>query len=77
MTAPVSPRKTPAEILPMLPAVEAELYIAGGWVMVDGSGGGAAVHGCQSKGFELTPEASLTAARNPVTIMLHNRLIQA
>ena len=69
MTAPVRLAKRLAEILPCSRR-EAELYIAGGWVMVDGLVVEEPQFMVSEQKIELHPEASLTAAE-PVTILLH------
>ncbi|MDD5300243.1 MAG: rRNA pseudouridine synthase [Gallionella sp.] len=69
MTAPVRLAKRLAEILPCSRR-EAELYIAGGWVMVDGLVVEEPQFMVAEQKIELHPEANLTAAE-PVTILLH------
>lgn len=69
MTAPVRLAKRLAQILPCSRR-EAELYIAGGWVMVDGQVVEEPQFMVAEQKIELSPEASLAAAE-PVTIMLH------
>jgi len=69
MTAPVRLAKRLAEILPCSRR-EAELYIAGGWVMVDGLAVEEPQFMVSEQKIELHPEASLTAAE-PATILLH------
>ncbi len=69
MRAPVRLAKRLAEILPCSRR-EAELYIAGGWVMVDGLVVEEPQLMVSEQRIELHPEASLTAAE-PVTILLH------
>ncbi|MDH4287009.1 MAG: rRNA pseudouridine synthase [Gallionella sp.] len=69
MTAPVRLAKRLAQILPCSRR-EAELYIAGGWVMVDGQVVEEPQFMVAEQKIELSPEANLTAAE-PVTIMLH------
>lgn len=69
MTAPVRLAKRLAEILPCLRR-EAELYIAGGWVMVDGLVVEEPQFMVAEQKIELHPDANLTAAE-PVTILLH------
>lgn len=69
MTAPVRLAKRLAEILPCSRR-EAELYIAGGWVRVDGQAVEEPQFMVAEQKVELHPDANLTAAE-PVTIMLH------
>ncbi|OGS80784.1 MAG: RNA-binding protein [Gallionellales bacterium GWA2_55_18] len=69
MTTPVRLAKRLAEILPCSRR-EAELYIAGGWVMVDGLAVEEPQFMVSEQKIELHPEANLTAAE-PVTILLH------
>lgn len=69
MTTPVRLAKRLAEILPCSRR-EAELYIAGGWVMVDGLAVEEPQFMVSEQKVELHPEANLTAAE-PVTILLH------
>jgi 23S rRNA pseudouridine2604 synthase len=69
MTAPVRLAKRLAEILPCSRR-EAELFIAGGWVMVDGLAVEEPQFMVAEQKIELHPEANLTAAE-PVTILLH------
>lgn len=69
MTTPVRLAKRLAATLPCSRR-EAELYIAGGWVMVDGLAVEEPQFMVTEQKIELHPDASLTAAE-PVTIMLH------
>ena len=69
MTTPVRLAKRLAEILPCSRR-EAELYIAGGWVMVDGLTVEEPQFMVSAQKIALHPEANLTAAE-PVTILLH------
>lgn len=69
MTAPVRLAKRLAEALPCSRR-EAELYISGGWVMVDGQVVEAPQFMVYEERIELHPDASLTPAE-PATILLH------
>lgn len=69
MTEPVRLAKRLAELVPCSRR-EAELYIAGGWVMVDGQVVQEPQFKVSQQKIELHPEASL-AAVEPVTILLH------
>lgn len=69
MNTPVRLAKRLAEILPCSRR-EAELYIAGGWVTVDGQVVEEPQFMVSGQKIELHPDANLTAAE-PVTIMLH------
>ena len=69
MTAPVRLAKRLAATLPCSRR-EAELYIAGGWVMVDGQVVEEPQFMVSEQKIELHPEASL-APINPATILLH------
>lgn len=69
MTTPVRLAKRLAAIIPCSRR-EAELYIAGGWVMVDGIVVEEPQFMVAEQKIELHPEASLTAAE-PVTILLN------
>ncbi|MBI5429416.1 MAG: rRNA pseudouridine synthase [Nitrosomonadales bacterium] len=69
MTTPVRLAKRLAEILPCSRR-EAELYIAGGWVRVDGLVVEEPQFMVTEQKIELHPDANLTAAE-PVTILLH------
>lgn len=69
MTTPVRLAKRLAAMLPCSRR-EAELYIAGGWVMVDGQVVEEPQFMVSEQKIELHPDASLTAAE-PVTILLH------
>ena len=75
MTAPVRLAKRLAATLPCSRR-EAELYIAGGWVMVDGLVVEAPQFMVSEQKIELHPDASLTPAE-PATILLPSLLIQA
>lgn len=69
MTDPVRLAKRLAELV-HCSCREAELYIAGGWVMVDGQVVEEPQFKVLQQKIELHPEASLTALE-PVTILLH------
>src|SRR5450756_3239663 len=69
MTAPVRLAKRLTEILPWSRR-EAELYIAGGWVMVDGQVVEEPQFMVSEQKIELHPDASLTPAEL-ATILLH------
>ena len=69
MSTPVRLPKRLAEILPCYRR-EAELYIVGGWVMVDGLVVEEPQFMVSGQKIELHPDASLTPLE-PVTIMLH------
>lgn len=69
MTEPVRLAKRLAELLPCSRR-EAELYIAGGWVMVDGQVVEEPQFMVAQQKVELHPEASLTPLE-PVTILFH------
>jgi 23S rRNA pseudouridine2604 synthase len=69
MTAPVRLAKRLTEILPCSRR-EAELYIAGGWVMVDGQVVEEPQFMVSEQKIELHPDASLTPLE-PATILLH------
>ncbi|MFA5825339.1 MAG: rRNA pseudouridine synthase [Gallionellaceae bacterium] len=69
MTDPVRLTKRLAELLPCSRR-EAELYIAGGWVMVDGQVVEEPQFMVAQQKVELHPEASLTPLE-PVTILFH------
>lgn len=69
MIPPVRLAKRLAEMLPCSRR-EAELYIAGGWVMVDGLVVEEPQFMVSEQKIELHPDANLTAAA-PVTILLH------
>jgi 23S rRNA pseudouridine2604 synthase len=69
MIAPVRLAKRLAEVLPCSRR-EAELYISGGWVMVDGQVVEAPQFMVSGEKIELHPDASLTPAE-PATILLH------
>jgi 23S rRNA pseudouridine2604 synthase len=69
MTIPVRLAKRLTQMLPCSRR-EAELYIAGGWVMVDGVVVEEPQFMVSEQKIELHPDATLTAAE-PVTILLH------
>jgi 23S rRNA pseudouridine2604 synthase len=69
MTTPVRLAKRLTEMLPCSRR-EAELYIAGGWVMVDGQVVEEPQFMVSEQKIELHPEASLTPVE-PATILLH------
>jgi 23S rRNA pseudouridine2604 synthase len=69
MTDPVRLAKRLAEIVPCSRR-EAELYIAGGWVMVDGQVVEEPQFMVSQQKVELHPEATLTPVK-PVTILFH------
>ncbi len=69
MTAPVRLSKRLAELVPCSRR-EAELYIAGGWVMVDGQVVEEPQFMVAEQRVELNPDATLVAVE-PVTILLH------
>jgi len=69
MTTPVRLAKCLTKMLPCSRR-EAELYIAGGWVMVDGVVVEEPQFMVSEQKIELHPDANLTAAE-PVTILLH------
>jgi len=69
MTTPVRLAKCLTKMLPCSRR-EAELYIAGGWVMVDGVVVEEPQFMVSEQKIELHPDANLTAAA-PVTILLH------
>lgn len=69
MTEPVRLAKRLAELVPCSRR-EAELYIAGGWVMVDGQVVEEPQFKVSQQKIELHPDASLTPIE-PVTLLLH------
>lgn len=72
MTSPVRLAKRITELVPCSRR-EAELYITGGWVMVDGQVVEEPQFMVQQHNIELHPEASLVAVE-PVTILFHQPL---